>query len=1163
MKLTVGAIKRYPMIFAFMVIIAVIGVDSYVGLPRESSPDVKIPYVMVMAPYAGTSPEDMENLVTRKLERQLKGLEDLVEMTSISSYGMTSITLEFESKVDMSDALQSVRDRVELAKPDLPTDPRNDLIVQEVSAADAFPVMQVNLAGDIDLFLLKKMGEDVQEELEKIKGVLDIDLVGGIENEVQVDVDPEKLAYYDLGILDVQDAVALQNMTIPGGKLSMGVYDYQVRVPGEVDDVREILEFVVNPGVADPVYVRDVATVTFGIKDRETISRVGGKDAVTLIVKKRSGENIIHIAEQVRETLDRMAPTFPAGTEVSIVADQSVMIKNMVSELENNILSGLLLVVAVLLAFFGFRNALFVGIAIPFSMLITFVVLRVMDITLNMVVLFSLILALGMLVDNAIVIVENIYRHRGQGKGPEEAAGFGTGQVAGAVIASTLTTVCAFGPMILWPGIMGEFMKYLPITVIITLSASLVVAVIFNPVLCSRFMPVPDTSREGERLGDKLISFGLRTYKPTLKWALGHRFLVLAGINILLVVVFVLYGMFNAGMELFPDVEPQFAMVNIDGPSGTRIEVTDHYAEQVEQLMPELGEDLKEYVTAVGVPIDAQSAGGTLPSHQGQVTLEFVDLEEREGSSWDALAHVRQRLAAFTGANITVDKMEEGPATGKPVNIEVSGDDFTTLGELAAEIRNLISPIPGLVDVSDNYDRSLPELRVKADVEKAGRYGLRTFDIAGTIRTALHGTEVAKYRVGEDEYDIIVRYRAPFRGKVEDVENATIFYEGNTIPVSAFAETEFGTGLAGVHRIDAQRVVTVSAENAEGSNSAALLQEVQAILADIELPPGYSLAFTGENEDQEEAMSFLSEAFAVAVMLIFVVLVSQFSSVTVPAIIISSVLLSLIGVLSGLMLTATPFGIIMTGVGVISLAGIVVNNAIVLLDYIIQLRNRGVEKTEAIVRAGMTRFRPVILTAITTILGLIPLTTGFSIDFAALTRLDLEHAVIIGGESSQWWGPMGVAVIWGLAVATFLTLVVVPVMYSTLDPLKRALGRMFGEYWWKLLTTGKYADFRGRARRSEFFGFLMVNTLMGFLVAVLVNLSHGPQLFNLIFGLLTLLPAVAVMVRRLHDTDRPWWWLLVPVVAELFFFFKGTHGANHYGADPLLIDEATDPVPPA
>jgi multidrug efflux pump subunit AcrB len=1046
MKLTNGAIARYPMIFAFMFIIVVLGVRSYLTLPRESSPDVKIPFVMVMAPYAGTSPEDMENLVTRKLEQQLKGVEDLKQMTSSSSYGMSVVTMEFESRVDMSDALQSVRDRVELAKPDLPTDPRNDLVVQEISSADAFPVMQVNLAGEIDLFLLKKTGEDLQEDLEQIKGVLAVDLVGGIENEVQIDVDPEKLAYYGLGLIDVQDAVGLQNMTIPGGKLGLGVYDYQVRVPGEVGELSEILDFVVNAGIDPPVHVRDVATVSFGIKDRETISRVNGRDAVTLVVKKRSGENLITIADEVKAAIARLQPTFPAGTEVTVVADQSLQIKRMVRELENNILSGLVLVVVVLLAFFGVRNALFVGIAIPFSMLISFIVLSALGITLNMVVLFSLILALGMLVDNAIVIVENIYRHRGQGKDNIEASEVGTGQVAGAVIASTLTTICAFGPVVFWPGIMGEFMRYLPITVIITLSASLLVALIFNPVLCARFMGVPRPATENRLLGDRALAAGLALYRPALAWALGHRFLVLLVMNLVFVGMFAAFGAFNAGVELFPDIEPQFANVNIDAPSGTRIELTDSYAKQLELAVKDIP-DLLAYNTSVGTPINAQTAGGSLPSHQGFITLEFPEMSERTASSRRSLDELRRKLAAFTGARLTVQKMEEGPPTGKPVNIEISGDDFDALGELAGQVRERIRGLDGLVDITANYDNALPELRILPDVEKAGRYGLRTFDIAGTVRTALHGSETAKYRVGEDEYDMVVRYLRPFRGKVEDLENATVFYEGQNIPISAFAHIEYGTGLAAVYRIDARRVVTVSADVAAGFNGNALLATVQEELKDLEIPAGYSLDYTGESEDQQEASDFLGNAFLVAILLIFVVLVSQFSSVTVPLVILSSVVLSLIGVFAGLMLTRTPFGIIMTGVGVISLAGIVVNNAIVLLDYIIQLQKRGLAKDEAIMRAGVTRFRPVILTAVTTILGLIPLTTGLSLDFSALVGSDWGRVLVIGGESSQWWGPMGVAVIWGLAVATFLTLIVVPVMYSALDPFKRFLWRVLVGWW--------------------------------------------------------------------------------------------------------------------
>ncbi len=1044
MKITSGAIRKYPMVFAFMVIIIIVGMDSYLGLPRESSPDVKIPFVMVMTPYAGASPEDVENLVTRKLERELKGLSDLKEMISTSVEGMSSIFLEFNTDVEMSDALQKVRDRVDLAKPELPEDPREDLLIMEMSSSD-WPIMQINLAADYDPALLKEVGEDLQEEIEKVKGVLEVDLTGGVEHEVLVEVDPERLRFYNLGLVDVQDAIFLQNTTIPGGKLSLGMYDYQVNVPGEVEDAAEIADFVVNIGAPTPVYIRDVADVSFGVKDRETISRVNGKDAVILAVKKRSGENIIHIADEIRLILAEWESHLPPGTEITILGDQSKDIRDMVTELENNIVSGLILVVAVLLLFLGFTNALFVGVAIPFSMLITFIVLRALDITLNMVVLFSLILALGMLVDNAIVIVENIFRHRIRGKDGDEAARFGAHQVSNAVVASTLTTVCAFGPMILWPGIMGEFMKYLPITVVITLLASLLVALVFNPVLCSRFMNVPREQGDKPRLGERLIGFGLKSYEPTLRWALGHRAAVLGTVVAALVAVFMLFGVFNSGVELFPDIDPRVAYVAIDAPSGTRIEVSDVYTREVEAAVAEVPE-LKAYTGQVGAEIGTFAAAQA-PAHKSLVTMEFIDIEDRSRPSARSIEELREELSGFTGARLTIDKQEEGPPTGPPVNIEISGEDFNVLGELAAQVRERIRGIEGLVDIVDDFDRDLPQIEVRQDVDKAGRFGLRTWDIAGTVRTALHGAETAKYRVGEDEYDIRVRLQQPFRRKVEDLENLHVFYEGEQIPLSAFATTEFKSGIAAINRIDSERVVSISGEPAAGYNSNALLLECQRVLADFPLPLGYSIEYTGEMEDQREAEEFLSDAFAIALMLIFVVLISQFSSVTIPVVIISSVVFSLIGVFTGLMVHRTPFGIIMTGVGVISLAGIVVNNAIVMLDYIIQLRGRGLAKTDAIIRAGKTRFRPVILTAITTILGLIPLTTGVSVNFASIFKGEWDHILSIGGESSQWWGPMGIAVIWGLAVATFLTLIVVPVMYSSLDPFKRGL-RAVTVGWW-------------------------------------------------------------------------------------------------------------------
>jgi multidrug efflux pump subunit AcrB len=1051
MKITDLSIRKHITIFVLMGAVILMGVISYTQLPREAAPDIEIPYVMVYAPYFGTSPEDMETLVSRKLEKQLKGLADLEEMSSSSSEGSSTIFLEFKPDVEMSDALQEVRDAVELAKPELPQDVKDDLVVYELSIED-WPIQQVVLSGDYDPVLLKKTAEDLQEELEQIKGVLSVDLTGGIELEVSVDVDPDRLRFYGLALQDVMDAIFFENITLPGGELSLGTYEYQVRVPGEFNDVEEISSILLNLAVDSPIYLRDVATVRLAPKDPDTYSRLNSSDAVTLSVKKRSGENLIMIADAVRTTVADMMHTFPERTEITITNDQSIYVRDMVRELENNILSGLILVVAVLFLFLGFTNSLFVGIAIPFSMLISFVVLRFLDITLNMVVLFSLILALGMLVDNAIVIVENIFRHRTEGFEREEAARKGTAQVGGAVVASTLTTLCAFTPLVFWPGIMGEFMKYLPITLIITLTASLAVALIFNPVLCSRFMRIPKSKGPKERFGDRLFKFGLRTYEPTIRWALRHRGLVLGGSFLLLVVVFMLFGKFNAGVELFPDVDPTYAFVRVEAPSGTRIELSDSYSRNIEKRVNEVP-DLEAYVTEVGAGGGGGFGGsGGAPPHLSLLSMEFIPKEERSRNSRLSLEDLRSELHDFTGANVYVEKVEEGPSTGAPVNIEISGHDFAVLGDLAEKVRAEIEDIEGMVDLKDDFDRGRPEIQIRPDLEKAARLGLRREDVASTVRTAIRGQDISKYRIGEDEYDIVVRYAGMSRRSVEDLEELTIFYEGEDIPITAFAEVSYEPGLGAISRIDSKRVVSITADVAAGYNSNAVLAQVRERLSDFPLPTGYRMDFTGENEDQEEAQAFLSDALGVAVILIFLVLVTQFTSVTVPFVIMSTVLLSFIGVLLGLTVMRMPFGIIMTGVGVISLVGIVVNNAIVLLDYILKLRRAGRERIEAVVEAGKTRFRPVILTAITTILGLIPLTTGFSIDFGRLIARDFERAVVIGGESSQWWGPMGVAVIWGLAVATFLTLIVVPVMYASIEPtigfmwrlVVRTIGRLFG-----------------------------------------------------------------------------------------------------------------------
>jgi multidrug efflux pump subunit AcrB len=795
----------------------------------------------------------------------------------------------------------------------------------------------------------------------------------------------------------------------------------------------------------------------------------------------------------------------------------------MVSELENNILSGLILVVAVLMAFLGFRNSLFVAVAIPLSMLLSFVVVQALGYTLNMIVLFSLILVLGMLVDNAIVIVENIYRHRELGVSAVEAASMGTEEVALPVISSTITTLCAFAPMLIWPGIVGDFMSYLPVTLIIGLSASLLVALVFSPTLCAYFMTVSPAkvSDDGSKNEGKVLSRYRRLLTYLLEpapdegtrgwflrnWMLPLAFVVLACIGAsvglfamllesesaaasafvqvvillagiafglqgilwlvwsvarratswppyvtdrrsgtiwsmgaILALTFVAYGILGQGVEFFPEIEPEQIFVDVEAPSGATLETSDELVRRIEERTGDT-RDLLHVVANVGsrgISVeggDGLGGGGGGASNQSRITLDLDDREKRSQKSFETLAEVRQAVSDLYGAEIQVDKPQEGPPVGKPVTIRIFGDDFDELYRLSQEVQEKIRTVPGLVNLDDDLDRGKPELRLHVDRVEAMLAGLSTEDIAATIQTAVRGTDASEYRVGEDEYDIVVRLAPEARGSLDDLGNLTVPDEdGIPVPLRSLVRLEPGVGPAAIRRVDLKRVVTVDGDvvRTEGRTEESVRAEVAARLSELSFPPGYRWTFAGSNQEEEESQAFLQRAFVIAVLLIVLVLVTQFDSLILPAAIMVSVVLSLIGVFWGLIVTRTPFGIIMTGIGVISLAGIVVNNAIVLCDFIRQAREKGMTKTAAVIEAGLIRFRPVLLTAVTTVLGLIPLTLGVNVDF-------FQRTVTFGGESSQWWGPMGVAVIFGLTVATVLTLVVVPVTYHTLDSLSGAL----------------------------------------------------------------------------------------------------------------------------
>ena len=1005
MKLIDYAVRRRITVYVLVLMCVFMGAYSYVNLPREAAPDIPIPYIIVSTPYIGASPQDVENLVTRYIEKKLQGLENVKELRSTSMEGLSSINIEFNPSVDIDEALQKVKDKVDLAKPDLPGDVE-DPIVNEVNLSNV-PIMIVNLAGEYSLVKLKEVADDLADEIETVRGVLEVQVAGGVEREVQVDVDPDRLMLYNLSIQDVVDAVRRENVILPGGSVEIGTYKYSVRIPGEIKDMAQLEGLIIKAADNKAVYIRDVATVTYGFEERSSYARLNGQSCVSLSIIKRSGENLIAISDEVKAIIDERAPRFPTGTQVTALADQSEDIRNMVKDLENNIISGLLLVVAVLFLFMGVRNAFFVGLAIPLSMLVSFTILSALDITLNMVVLFSLILALGMLVDNGIVIVENIYRHRQEGKNKEDGARAGAGEVAVAVIASTLTTLCAFGPMLFWPGLIGEFMSYLPLTLIITLSSSLLVALVMNPAFCASFMQVKGNQEETSPFLLKVLA----RYQRQLERALDRPWKTFfMGIGALAGVV-VIYGFFGHGIEFFPKVDPGKAYIEVRAPSGTSLGESNRIVHQVEQALSGVPY-LETYVANVG----------TSGPHVSRVTVDFVDEVNRPLSGFAVIDNIRAALTEITGAEIEITQEETGPATGAPISIEISGDNFEVLGELAGQIKRRAGGVAGVVDLQDNYDKGRPEARVRIDREVAALAGLNTSLIASTVRAAVYGTKATEYRVGEDEYDIRVRLKPDRRQNLNDLERIIIKKDERLIPLSTIAHIEVGGGMGNIQRKDMKRVITVEGKVA-GRNTAEALGAVQQALADLSLPAGYHIHYGGENEDQAAATAFLSKAFIIAVFLIGLVLITQFDSVTMPLVIISSVALSLIGVLVGLLVTGTPFGVMMTGIGVISLAGVVVNNAIVLIDYTLQLRARGFSPREALVQAGVTRFRPVILTAITTILGLIPLGTGISFDFFSM-------AWELGGRSSQWWGPMAIAVIFGLAFATILTLVMVPVMIS-------------------------------------------------------------------------------------------------------------------------------------
>jgi multidrug efflux pump subunit AcrB len=1038
------AIKNRTTVFVLVALIVVAGVMSYITLPRESAPEVKIPIVLITTPHRGADPSVVEETVTNKIEQELTGLKGMKEIRSVSAEGISTIIVEFQPEIDIDDALQRVKDKVDLAKPELPsnTDEPVEPVITEINVAE-FPIMLVNMVSEISPVRMRVIAEDLQEELEAVPGVLEVDLRGVLEREIIIALDPDRLSQYGLTIPEILQLSPAENVNQSAGRLETEGTKFNIRVPAEFVQPDQIDTLPLANRNGKLIYLSDVAEVQDTFKDRTSYSRLDGVPSITLAVKKRVGANIIEVAAHVKAVLAEVERRFPF-LSFQLISDRSDDIANMVADLENNIISGLVLVMLVLVAFMGLRSSIIVALAIPLSMLMSFAILQVMGITLNMVVLFSLILALGMLVDNAIVIVENIYRFMEMGFGRVEAAMKGTAEVAWPVIASTATTVAAFSPLLFWPGIMGDFMQYLPMTVITVLSCSLFVAMVVNPVICSVFAKPPVKKEKPDEKANWLMD----GYRRLLDIVLHHPVTTLLVAFLFLATVGILYIKRGEGIELFPTTDPDQAQIDIRAPQGTNINETDRITRLIEQRLEPFRKtadgDLRiEHIVAdvgAGGGGGGFGGGGGGGVHNALITLVFPEFEERvdaDGTAWrsdDVIKAIRDQLGDIAGAEISINKDQPGPPTGAPVTVRLIGRDMDELQRLSERAMDLMETVPNLVNLRSDLEAAKPELIFIPDRKRANLLGVNTNVIGQFLKTAVFGTKVSDFREYNDEYDIRIRLPVENRSSITELLRLRVpSGVGQAIPISSLGRFEYRPGLGTINRVDRKRVVTITAD-AEGRLGTEVLQDVQERLAKkLEIPTGYAIEYAGEKEEQDEATAFLGKAFLLALLLIVGILVAQFNTLSAPLIIMVTVILSTIGVFIGLLVADLPFGVVMTGVGVISLAGVVVNNAIVLLDYTRQLQRRGRDILDAAIEAGCTRLRPVMLTATTTILGLIPMATGVSFNFHTFrwaTRSD----------SSQWWAAMAIAVIFGLGFATLLTLLVVPSFYVLIYRLAARFG---------------------------------------------------------------------------------------------------------------------------
>lgn len=1090
------AIDNKTAIYVIAFLLLLMGYFSYHNLPKENFPEISIPKIFVTTVYPGTSPANMENLVTKQLEKQMKSVQGLKKVTSNSFQDFSFITAEFDSKVDLKVAKQRIKDAVDKAKQDLPNDLPDDPDVLDINLSD-LPIMYLNISGDFDLKTLKRYADDMEDKIESLPEISGVDIVGALDREVQINVDMNKMASAQISFGDIERAVGYENISASGGTVPIDGVRRTLNIKKEFTSAEEISNIIIKTPVGSSVYLRDIANVIDGFKEQESYARLYGKNVITLNVKKRSGENLIEASDKIREIISEMQEKqFPKGLDIVITGDQSDQTRVTLHDLINTIIIGFMLVTLILMFFMGVKNAFFVALSVPLSMCIAFLIMPSLGFTMNMIVLFSFLLALGIVVDDAIVVIENTHRIFDNGKVPiKQAAKMAAGEVFLPVLSGTLTTLAPFVPLAFWPGVIGDFMFFLPITLIITLLASLLVAYIINPVFAVDFMESHDANEVYDPKFDKsvkkvllyfaiiaivayLINFGLGNfivlaafvylfhhfylekvirkfqnkiwpkvldkYGKFLDWSIHRPYTILLSTLGLLVFSIVFTMIRQPKFVFFPTADPNFAYVYISLPVGTDQAYTNEVTKEVEQKVTAVVNKIgKENVSSiisnvtVGVTDPQDEDQGNYPN-RGKVTVAFLEYGKRKGeSSSYYLEEIRKAVKGIPGAEISVTQEQGGPPTSKPISIEITGDDLDSLVSTSERLKNYLvdKNIEGVEELKSDFQNGKPEIIFDINRERANREGISSGQIAMDIRTALYGKEVSKFRDLDEDYEINVRAQEQQRNSLDALRNLKITFRDmgmggliRQVPISSFAQIDYVNTYGGIKRKQQKRIIILSSNIEGDANPNEVVGKIQAEINEFKKSDGVQIVMAGEQEEQKETGVFLITALMIAFFLMLLILVIQFNSVGKPLIILVEVLFSIIGVLLGISLFKMEMSIVMMGVGILALAGIVVRNGILLVEFADLMIEQNMEPLEAVLEAGRTRMTPVLLTATATMLGLIPLAVGLNLDFATLFTEGNPH-LYFGGDNVAFWGPLSWTMIFGLIFATFLTLVLVPSMY--------------------------------------------------------------------------------------------------------------------------------------